>query len=151
MCPKNREWQSVREFRRNNKQIKRLELGNGDVGSRYVRQMVFEGNFGMQPKWRSSSIGRRTRSGNHPEEDLAKSGYKLNMKHKVLILLSIFLAKLVELNVGIIVFFWGTISSFPFFVFQPKNWENAGTFFFLVEIRLIVLFFWGGGFLISKD
>jgi len=50
----------------------------------------------------------------------------------------------VELNVGMIVFL-GDNFFFPFFVFQPKNWENVGTFVFLVEIRLFFFFFLGGG------
>jgi hypothetical protein len=81
----------------------------------------------MQPKWRSS-VGRRNRSGNHPVEDLAKSGYKLNMKHKVLILLLFFSAKLVELNLGIVVFL-GTISSFLFSYFNQKTGKMLELFF----------------------
>jgi hypothetical protein len=51
----------------------------------------------------------------------------------------------VELNVGIF-FFGGDNFFFPFFVFQLKNWESVGTFFFLVEIGQICFFcFWGGG------
>jgi len=72
----------------------------------------------MQPKWRSS-IGRRTRSGNHPEENVAKSGYKLNMKHKVLILLLFFSSKVSGIKCrNHFNFFLGTISSFLFSYFN---------------------------------
>jgi hypothetical protein len=46
MCPKNQELAKCARIRRNNKQIKSLELGNGDIGSLYVRQMSSQGNFG---------------------------------------------------------------------------------------------------------
>jgi hypothetical protein len=49
--------------------------------------MLFRNSF-TQPKWRSS-IGRyKKEKGDHPKEDLAKSGYEPhgpNMKHKSLI------------------------------------------------------------------
>jgi len=82
----------------------------------------------MQPKWRSY-IGRRTRSGNHPEENLAKSDYKLNMKHKVLILLLFFSSKVSGIKCRNLFIFWGQFL-LSFFRISTKKLGKCWNFFF---------------------
>ncbi len=113
--------------------------------------MGFSRKFWMQPKWRSS-IGRRTRSGNHPEENLAKSGYKLNMKHKVLILLLFFSSKVSGIKCRNL-FFWGGQFLLSFFRISTKKLGKCWNFFFPSGnwTNLFFLFLGGGDFWYQKD
>jgi hypothetical protein len=49
--------------------------------------VVFLRNFLLEPKWPRSSIWRCRKTGDDPQKDLAKSGYRPKMKFKSLIIL----------------------------------------------------------------